>query len=258
MGNLPKLLEPDHVARFESTYVARAPAEVRPSRRHRATPGSLAGMAFGAGGEPEAERIVPMQTYVVYNPVNQRLGSDGIKGILHNRVSHNTTQRKLAAFFSGYEFSDVKGWICNHHVPYAGIKNAVFNKIQSWDLAGAVAWMTNLKLLPKMKVTVYSTKYKSQSTFTLGAQPVPSIPNTGSILSPTYNEVKVNTEIDDLVYNLANDPRNLFYWPNSTGDDHGRAKDWPKGSGGTTLKYQKKRLSDYDKFLEGLGLVLPA
>jgi hypothetical protein len=55
-----------------------------------------------------------------------------------------------------------------------------------------------------------------------------------------------------LIFNLANDPRNMFYSTASSGDNGGTTTDVPTAIGGKcqmTLVSLKKRLSDYENWV---------
>jgi hypothetical protein len=208
---------------------------------------------------PVAEQPVQRLTAIAFAPSYDRKGTDKISTFRHVRVAHNATQTKLAAFLSGYDPQNVPS-ICNHYVAYSMIENAVHDKIQSLTLDQAVTWLTNLAL-PGSQTFLSQTDLgiaNSNWNVTVGALPKVNIPNVapnGAAYS-AYNEITLNNELDDFIFNLANDPRNLFYWPQSSGDAGGTQVDMPKGAGAMPLTKLKARLAAYHQKLTSLGLNL--
>ena len=199
-------------------------------------------------------RVVQRLTNMNYNPVHARPNTDSIIGMLHARVAHTGTQRQLAAFMSGYDVGNAPG-NCNHYVPYVSVANAVREAISLpavADLSVAVPWLNGLALPGGANVTINSNLYP-QYTVGVGNVPPVNIPGVGPG-GNQYNETDINQQVDDLIFNLANDPRNLFYWPNSSGDAGGTAIDNPNGAGGMNVNTLRTRLQAYRQALLNLGL----
>lgn len=72
--------------------------------------------------------------------------------------------------------------------------------------------------------------------------------------SGTYKSRKLEKEIDDVIVNLANDPRNLFYWPANAGDNRGRQTDMPVGNGPISLTDRQSILDNYAQELRNNGI----
>lgn len=168
--------------------------------------------------------VYQLQTRIYYAPPNNRPGNSGINAINHVRSLHNTTQRDLAAYHSGYADSAAAiangAMICNHHVSYAAIAQAIrddiFTNTMNQDLDGVIDWVN----------TTYNPNrlgnrplHNGNFGFQFGGMPPAHIPNLGTLVAPEYDEFTVESEIDDIIWNLANDPDNLFYWPTTTGGD---------------------------------------
>jgi hypothetical protein len=201
--------------------------------------------------------VIQRKTAISFNPADDKAGSVKIAGISHQREVHNDTQRMLAAYLSGYD-KPPPGLICNHHVPYTYIRSEVERILTSkTDLETAVQWMNALSL-PQAKTYDWNNwgwSLASNNQFTVGAMPKPSIKPTKTVgFTKYYAEADLNREVNDLIWNLANDPRNLFYWPNSTGDAGGTQVDTPTGTGPMGITHIKTRLNDYITQLRGLGL----
>jgi hypothetical protein len=203
-------------------------------------------------------------TSVTYTQTNYRPDTNTIHSISHTRNIHNNTNRNIVAYLCGWNsYAHAQGNgcnICNHYVAYEKVRRAVIARLEAHPgtLASAVAWMNALVLPPAANVTVNSTHFPpAQNPYThpLGAMPAISIqPNHTALGINYYDEEEVDSEIDDLIYNLANDPRNLFYWPTSTGQN-GLGIDTPTGLlPHTSLGIIKTRLANYRVFMQGLGL----
>jgi hypothetical protein len=112
------------------------------------------------------------------------------------------------------------------------VKTAVFNRLIGMaSLRHAVVWLNGRNMLG-------AGHYRCPIDglwYPLGAQPAPNIPNVGTALAPQYQEAVLNTEVDDFIKNLANDPRNLYYRATSTGDNGGTQLDVPTGGGQRTI-----------------------
>jgi hypothetical protein len=201
-------------------------------------------------------RVVQRLTTMIYEQGDARSKTDAIIEMMHARVPHNETQRKLAAYLSGYAYEkDKLSSPCNHYVPYASVVMAVREAIlksKVGNLGAAVPWLSKLALPADAKFTINSSKFP-RYTVTVGKIPAVNIPAVGPTGS-SYRETDINREVNDLIFNLANDPRNLFYWPQSTGDGGGKSLDKPLGIGGMDLMQVQARLEAYRDTLKKLGL----
>ena len=196
-------------------------------------------------------RVVQRLTKITYNSPSVRLKTDSIVAMNHSRVPHNDTHRSLAASLSGYGFIQAPG-NCNHYVPYASVARAVEVAIstpQQADLDNAVAWLTSL-VLPGADTFMITPLNHYHYGVRTGQIPAVNIQAAGQ---NHYNEEDINNEVDDLIYNLANDPRNLFYWPSSTGDGGGTQVDTPQGLGPINCIDVITRLQNYRQSLTDLG-----
>lgn len=200
--------------------------------------------------------LIQRKTAISFSPADDKAGSLKIGSVAHQRELHNGTQRTLAAYLSGY--STPPALTCNHHIPYSLIRSEVERKLTSAaNLDAAVQWMNGLAL-PGAQVFDWNNwgwTLPSNSQFQVGAMPKPSIqPTKTTAGTKYYAEANLNVEVNDLIWNLANDPRNLFYWPATTGDANGTAIDNPTGSGPMNISHVKTRLQAYRTVLQGLGL----
>ncbi|RIJ50871.1 DUF4157 domain-containing protein [Maribellus luteus] len=214
-----------------------------------------------------SDSVYQLQTRIYYAPPNNRAGNSVINRANHKRNLHNSTQRDLAAYHSGYinyvQAANLGTGICNHHVSYAAIANAVLDEIYTntpnQNLDEAVAWINN----------TYNTNLQGQRNyhngvfgFTFGGFPAANIPNLGGFGGAQYDEFTVEQEIDDIIFNLANDPQNLFYWPASTGGDPDRPTGMnnnnPLPNYNVTRQVLRGRLNQYRNYLRNtLGLNIP-
>jgi hypothetical protein len=205
-------------------------------------------------------------TQIIYTQTNNRPGTDTIFGISHKRNIHNDTNRNIVAYLCGwnsYAHANANGCqTCNHYVAYSKIRQAVVARLEAAPatLNAAVAWLNGLALAPAAVVTVASTLFPpAQNPWNqpLGAMPAINIvPHHIALGMNYYDEEEVAQEVDDLIYNLANDPRNMFYWPTSTGQN-AAGIDTPTGPlAHTPLATITARLAGYRVFLQGLGLAV--
>jgi hypothetical protein len=139
------------------------------------------------------------------------------------------------------------------------VKAAVFDAIEkAKQLGTAVAWLVSRPMLGSQNYAL-TGPVQSGHTQSLGEQPKPVIPvvsgGVGSVAK--YSEPKVNEEVDDFIKNLANDPRNLYYRNQSTGDNGGTQLDKPTGQGNVPLVNEILRLVSYHNYLKNtIGLNL--
>jgi hypothetical protein len=199
------------------------------------------------GGRRET---IQRMSLLSYAPVHNRPGTDVIAGLHHARVAMTGTETQLAAAYSGFATPAAAPGFCKHYVAYDMVKTAVYNHLQGLTLSAAVNWLTTRVMRGARTFTNGIWHYN------LGAQPAPVIPNLGTVLAPLYSEATLNTEIDDFIKNLANDPQNLYYRANSSGDNGGTTLDTPQGHGSRTLFYELGRLNGYRAYLLGLGLAV--
>lgn len=181
-------------------------------------------------------RVIQKLTALAYAPAYQRPGTDQINAVRHARVPMRGWERDQAATNCGYLNAANAPGNCNHHVPYAMIHEGVENQLMNvGNLSAAVTWATGVNI---------------------GGLPRSVIPNTGTPAAPTYDEGTLNTEIDDLIANLANDPQNLFYWPYHTGDGNGTIIDEPIGHGSIVgVGNVRTNLRAYQTLLRGQNVI---
>lgn len=221
----------------------------------------------GGHAQPVGHRagsVVQMRTAVVFNEIYDRPGTDTIARIDHDRGMHGATQTTLAAYLSGYDSvadaqADYCG-ICNHYVSYKMIADEVKRNVRAQgNLENVVNWLNGLAL-PGAR-TFFPADFNVAGTWSFQVGQIPAVnigvASTNAHGTNFYVEAQVNREIDDLIANLANDPRNLFYWPDSRGDAGGTRTDWPIGEADGsefTRVAVRDRLNDYRALLRGLGL----
>lgn len=182
-------------------------------------------------GEP-----IQMLTALVYDPSYQRPGATSIAEMLHARVPMTTWERIDAATNSGYRFARHAPGACNHHVPYAMVRD------------GVKALLTSA---PNLTTSVQNVRRVNVGGGVRGV----NIPNTGTRAAPTFDEDVLNSEIDDMVANLANDPRNLFFWPRHTGDGNGTRIDEPTGRGPMRVNTLRRNLRNYQNLLRRQNVI---
>ncbi|NKI97132.1 hypothetical protein [Rhizobacter sp. SG703] len=243
-----------------------SPRQVAQRRQLEASFGRAA-MGGGAPAGPAAQRAVyQLQTRLYYAPPNNRDGNSVIGATSHNRNLHNNTQRDLAAYHSGYVNSvhaATRGAnICNHHVSYTAIARAVRDAFAvntpNHTLSEAVGWVG----------TDYNPNHRGARNFhngsfgfQFGALPDADINDVGAGMAEEYDEFEVETELDDVIFNLANDPQNLFYWPTKTGGDPDKPTNGSNSDmhgNNVTRQDLRTRLEDYrDHLANDIGLNVP-
>lgn len=221
--------------------------------QRQAAPSSAPKTGFAATAAPLGGRPKTIQrlSLLSYAPVHNRPGTDVIAGWHHARVAMTGTETQLAALYSGYNNPGTAPGFCKHYVAYDMVKTAVFNQLNGMTISAAVAWLTSRGMRGARQFT-----HPNGATYNLGAQPAPVIPNLGTALAPLYNEATLNSEVDDFIKNLANDPQNLYYRTNSSGDNGGTTLDIPQGWGNRTVGWENARLTNYRNYLIGLGLAV--
>ena len=203
---------------------------------------------LGGGGS----RLIQRMTLLSYAPAYNRPAADVIAGMHHARVAMTDNETQLAALYSGYATPQVAPGNCKHYVPYAMIKNEVYNQLTANNpLNNVAAWLNGRAMLGASVFT--ATNATGGGNYNLGAQPAPDVPQA-TVVPLTFSEQVLNTEVDDFIKNLANDPRNLYYRTNSSGDGGGTLIDRPLGHGARTLLFENTRLENYRNYLQGLGL----
>ncbi len=209
---------------------------VQPYRR-TTIPGSVGHNKLSTGaaafGSRRATTAIQRNTAIFYNQTNYRSANDTIAQINHNRVMHNNTNRNIVAYICGWrDYQDAMNNgcdTCNHYISYATIRDAITTRLANapagggfaqGSLGAAVRWLNNVNLPGAVNVNVGSSRFAlNQNPWNqpLGAVPAVNIaPHHNNGGTDYYDERIVESEVDDLIYNLANDPRNLFYWPDST------------------------------------------
>ena len=125
-----------------------------------------------------------------------------LDGIAHSRVDMATWQKNKALRPEGYQISPRE--TCNHCVSYKMVRDAVDNML------------TDVPLIIGLKnLGIDREAYENYYEASRGA----------------FEEENINWLIDDFIDEKANDPRNLFYWPNHLGDSNGNAIDYPCETG---------------------------
>lgn len=157
------------------------------------------------------KKVLQAATSTGYNIPNCRHGNSNITWIFHIREPMTQGQKNQAKTNSGYTGGiQTNAWqVCNHCVPYAMIANQIKNQLQNNSVFAARTYLNNC------------------TAAILGAGQV--MPNTQK--ASWFFEQDINTTINDAIANIANDPRNLFYWPDHTGDGNGTQVDYPRGHG---------------------------
>lgn len=199
-------------------------------------------------------------TAVTYFPHYNRPATDQIAAIRHQRVAHNGTQTTLAAYLSGYNAVPQNVGGCKHYVPYNWVKDEVERLlVQQGTVGNAVAWLNGLAFpgaqqFQDVNLGLAAGSWGGQ-VVNVGAIPAINIAPAATIAGVHhYSEAVLNREVDDLIFNLANDPRNLFYRPQSSGDNGGTQIDDPQGAGAMPVNSLRARLQTYRLLLRGLGL----
>ena len=175
-------------------------------------------------------RIIQRQTQLEYATKILIAPTNKIIGGTHSREMHNETQKKLVAYLSGYNspsdaIKDGCMKVCNHYVPYQHVREAVLAALKSkTDVAAAAKWLNGIDIPGETYNGTLWGQPKNAWKFNVGELP-PVVLYTVS--KGCYDQKEVNREVDDLIYNLANDPRNMFYAATSTGDFGGTAIDKP-------------------------------
>lgn len=135
------------------------------------------------------------------------------------RETMTQAQKNQAKINSGYTGAvQPLAWqFCNHCVPYAMIANQIKSRLRNNSVFNTRNYLQNI------------------TATILGAGK--NIP-VAAMGSSWFFEQDINTTINDSIADIANDARNLFYWPNHTGDHAGTQVDYPIGNsprGGTVL-----------------------
>lgn len=261
---------------FASRHASPAPAEPEldvPAKRDGSRAHDFAQMEAqptvrGDAALEAGEPVYQLQTRIYYAPPNNKPGASVINSTSHRRTLHNTTQRHLAAYQSGYDdHNQANGSganICNHHVSYAAIANAVLSEVHTntanQQLGEAVHWVDNTYNANRQGAR---NGHNGAFGYTFGAFPAANIPNLGGFGPAAYDEFTAENEIDDMIFNLANDPQNLFYWPATTGGDPdrptpGTGNNSPLIGNNVTAAGLTTTLNNYRHYLQNtLGLGVP-
>lgn len=187
---------------------------------------------------PEAivqRRVIQKLTALAYVPAHQRPGTDQIAAVRHARVPFRGWEKTVAAARSGYAGAFLPG-NCNHHVPYAMIRDGIENRLcHSPNITAAVAWAVGACPLICNNI------------------PLPNIPNIGTPAAPIYDEGVLNSEIDDMIANIANSPHNLFYWPLHL--TNAAQIDEPVGQGPIPVDHLRTKLRNYQQKLRNQNVI---
>jgi hypothetical protein len=209
-------------------------------------------VSFLAGPWGRHPRTIQRQTHLTYAATPSQIGTSVINGYNHARVQLTGTETTLAAAYSGYASSNAAPGYCKHYVSYDMVKTAVFGVLSGMTLTAAVAWLESRG----MPGATTFQEHNGPLFYAIAAQPQPAIPLAGGGGPAAYSAAVVNTEVDDFIKNLANDPRNLYYRTASSGDNWGQSLDDPLGHGVKTLLAERTRLENYRGLLTGLGLAV--
>jgi len=163
--------------------------------------GPLASQTPAKGGEHKTQdnqngsSLIQCSTALRYENDKLIHPSTPLTGIIHERVPMTDDQRKNAWKPSRYQPGP--GEFCNHCVPYKMIRDSVMKKFEGkqvqWGLAEAGL---------------------------IG-------PAHHKMMNGQYIEDDIAELIDQHISGVANNSRNLFYWPRHTGDAAGTAIDYP-------------------------------
>lgn len=155
--------------------------------------------------------------------------SSELESITHERVDMTTAERNAAKVYwanAGFGLIPTRT-VCNHHIPYKEVRDKVREALVHRK-ADEVAWR-----LSQVALSV--------------------LPNeTG------FNRQEIENSIDELIASTANNPKNLFYWPDTTGDDGGNTRDNPAFSDNYDIKQLRVRgelvdqLRAYDQSFEDI------
>ena len=211
-------------------------------------------------------RTIQRQTNLTFDN-DIRPGTDIVTGMHHARNPHAVVHKDLAAYLSGYNSHGdavARGCaVCNHSISYSNVAKAVEGALaQQGNLQAVVNFLNGLNPnLPKSctyRDSFFGLNDPSGWSFSVGAVPVIDIKMLIKNGVPFYSKANLDKEVDDLIANLANDPRNLFYWPEHTGDFGGTQVDNPKATlkatGYASLLNVQARLAAYRLHLKNLGL----
>lgn len=229
--------------------------------------------------DPAMQTMVQRATTALqYNPA--RILEDTVDvpiSGLHDREALTGTEKKIAAYLSGFDGSVEAiayilghgNTVCKHYVPYKNIADSIIAhfvmEAGNNGLDAAVQWLNGLHRPQKnLKVGWNNLKTKGQqwTTSTKGAWNIPikvgAIPSQNLASGPlqngheTYLEGAVNIAIHDVIKNLANSPENLYYSVKSTGDNQGNSVDVPQTHNKDVMKIKplKNRLECYRNWLK--------
>lgn len=209
-------------------------------------------------------RTIQLQTNIEFNN-DIRPGSEIIMGLVHARNSHAVVQKDLAAYLSGYEnhTDAVRNGcaICNHYISYSNVAEAVRQAIIArGNLQAVVNFLLGINAFLPGFQTFTNTDFGDRRPWSFNVGAIPPV-NVASHMNGGVNffsKSSLDREIDDLIANLANDPRNLFYWPDHTGDFGGTRVDEPRGAGNgfASIAHVKMRLASYHAHLRQLGFAV--
>lgn len=263
--------EADRLGTLAAAHRPLIASEIPQAAAQRQTMGTAA--VHGAGrrqpaidGKPVGvgSRFVQRQTQLKFASKNLLSKTEKIVGGLHSRNMHTHTGKTLVAYLSGYDtYQNAVGdgcTICNHYLPYMGIRDAILTKLSSMkDVEAAVNWLNGLSLPGE---TYYGDLWglnKTAWNFPVGSMPTINISLKTHFFQQGYDEEELNNEVDDLIFNIANDPRNMFFAATSTGDSGGTAIDTPVALGPNSnmnVTDVKKRLAKFRTKVKGLGLAI--
>ncbi|GAA0739791.1 DUF4157 domain-containing protein [Sphingomonas sp. ABOLD] len=232
----------------------------RTAPRRPAAPPFVAGIPSSrARADREAGRVIQCQTQLDYATKVKIAPTDRIVGGWHSREIHNDTQKKLVAYLCGYNspsaaINDGCENVCNHYVPYQHVRDAVLSALKkSKNVAAAAKWLNGIHIPGQIYYGTLWGQPKNAWNFMVGELPRVVL----YMASGCYDQNDINREVDDLIYNLANDPRNMFYAATSTGDFKGTAIDRPLTLGPNaqvTVVNLVQRLEAYRALMNGQGV----
>lgn len=145
---------------------------------------------------------IQFATALLYEDIRGISPEARINGIAHSRVDMTTWQKNNALRPTGYQIPPRA--TCNHCVSYKMVRDAVNNMLTDVSL---IAGLENLGIAGE----AYENYYEASRD--------------------AFEEEGINCLIDDFIDEKANNPRNLFYWPNHLGDSNGNLIDYPCETG---------------------------
>lgn len=171
---------------------------------------------------------IQFATALLYENIRGISPEARINGIAHSRVDMTAKQKNNALRPTGYQIPPRA--TCNHCVSYKMVRDAVNNMLTDVSL---IAGLKNLGIAED----AYENYYVAEEG--------------------VFEGKNINLLIDNFIDNKANDPKNLFYWPNHLGDSNGDAIDYPCETGDNEFDAaHEKELSEAQASLQDYAIYL--